>query len=485
MTDVVALDREYDVVVAGGGGAGLMAAVEAAEAGVRVLLVEKQPALGGATAMSIGSITAAGTKLQEKAGIRDSVDAHYQDVLKSLTSFHGEAGYDLDLTRLMCEVAPRVIERLSGVGVRFSGPHPEPPHSVYRMHNVVPDSRAYIEALSRAAVERGATIRTETTIQKLHLSDSGAVTALTLGHEGRKTGLVKVNRGVVLAAGDFSANDELARANGRPPEISRIEPMRPYATGDGIVVATAIGAATVAMHRTGGASFRTVVPPYCSPDRGLLVEGAILVNREGHRFTNELRAAAMATNDQPAKVAYLVFDARVAGRIAVAGDDAPRSRDGWYRRGKLQACTFPGTAYAYLDDLRRTEYFYEAASPEGLAQKIGVPKDALRREIERDSQMPAGAVDRFGRERSLNPGFEPPFYALGPIKAFNIFSGGGLAIDREMRVLDSDRRPIPGLYACGANGEAGVYLGGHGHHLAWAFGTGQIAGRNAEARKPA
>jgi fumarate reductase flavoprotein subunit len=68
---------------------------------------------------------------------------------------------------------------------------------------------------------------------------------------------------------------------------------------------------------------------------------------------------------------------------------------------------------------------------------------------------------------------------MGPVKPVIIFSAGGLSVDREMRVLDEQGRAIPGLYAAGANAEAGVFLGGHGHHLAWAFGTGMIAGRNA------
>ena len=75
MADLSWWDEDWDVVVAGGGGAGLMAAIEAAERGARVLLVEKQPGLGGATGMSVGTLSAAGTALQKAAGIQDSVDS--------------------------------------------------------------------------------------------------------------------------------------------------------------------------------------------------------------------------------------------------------------------------------------------------------------------------------------------------------------------------------------------------------------------------
>ena len=77
----------------------------------------------------------------------------------------------------------------------------------------------------------------------------------------------------------------------------------------------------------------------------------------------------------------------------------------------------------------------------------------------------------------------PPFFAIGPLKPIINFSAGGLRVDREMRVLDEEGGVIPRLYSCGANAEARVFLGGHGHHLAWAFGSGRIAGRNA-AQEP-
>jgi succinate dehydrogenase/fumarate reductase flavoprotein subunit len=479
-------EGEFDVVVAGGGGAGLMASIEAAEAGARVLLAEKQPELGGATSMSVGSITAAGTAWQRHAGIEDSVDAHFEDLCKGIEAA-AKAGqeYDRDLSRLMCEIAPVALERLAGLGLRFSGPHPEPPHSVYRMHNVVPDSSAFIDVLCRAAIDRGVVIQTSAAIRAAHRSEAGAVSGVTIEHDGESR-VIDIRKALVLAAGDFSANDELARTHGRPPEVSATEPIRPYATGDGITAAMAIGAQGVALQRSGGPGFRTVERPHIAPDRGLLVGGAILVNGAGRRFCNELRNAAVAANSQPERLAWLIFDAQVASRIATAADDSsPNSRDGWYRKRKLFVSTFPGVAYAYLDDLRTTSYFFEAASIEGLAGSPGLPKDALVNEVATYNRVRRGDADAFGREKVAAGPTDPPFYAIGPIKPYNVFSGGGLAVDREVHVLDAQGRPIPRLYAAGANAEAAVYLGGHGHHLAWVFGTGQIAGRNAASEAPA
>lgn len=73
----------------------------------------------------------------------------------------------------------------------------------------------------------------------------------------------------------------------------------------------------------------------------------------------------------------------------------------------------------------------------------------------------------------------PPFYALGPAKSYVVFTDGGLRVNERLQVLREDGSAIPRLYAAGSNGQSGVALEGHGHHLGWAFTSGRIAGRNA------
>ena len=129
MSRLSGLKDGYDVLVVGGGGAGLMAAVEAAETGASVLLVERQPEIGGSTAMAVGALSAAGTALQKAAGIEDSVDAHFQDYLKFIEPGRDAGEYDLELTRMLVELAPSVVERMVELGVELRGPQPEPPHT--------------------------------------------------------------------------------------------------------------------------------------------------------------------------------------------------------------------------------------------------------------------------------------------------------------------------------------------------------------------
>lgn len=109
---------------------------------------------------------------------------------------------------------------------------------------------------------------------------------------------------------------------------------------------------------------------------------------------------------------------------------------------------------------------------EALAESIGVPSNAL-----------AGSVDAFHASRTAGDDraamMKPPFYALGPVQSWIVFSEGGLKVDENLRVLHRDGGPIPGLYAAGSAGQGGVLLEGHGHHLGWAFTSGRLAGANA------
>ena len=476
-----------DVLVAGGGGAGLSAALSASERGAGVVLVEKTGEPGGATGMSVGTISAAGTALQKAAGVRDDVDTHFRDYLKFMPPGATPADYDLGLTRLLIESAPGVLQRMIDLGLRFTGPHPEPPHSVPRMHNVEPGSMAYIDALRLEAERAGVVIRTRTRLVELARDSAGRVTGALLEYDG--TGgrtLLRVRRAVVLATGYYSANDDLARRYGRPAEMAGIGTLPKDATGDGIVAAMDVGAAVAAMDGGSSPSFRTPRPPYVRPEPHLFETGAILVDSEGRRFANELDNPEAAAARLPGGGPFIVFDSRLAARIAVADEDSGPGRNGWHQTGKLFISTFPAISYAYIEDYRsRTSYYFESPTAAGLAEQIGVPPDALERTLGEVDRIAAGeARDPFGRD-SFGPGSHtPPFHAIGPL-SISIGSTGGLRVDAQMQVLDTSGDPIPGLYAAGINAASNALIAGHGHALVWAFATGRIAGENASAEPAA
>ena len=483
MSRLSGLRDGYDVLVVGGGGGGLMAAVEAAETGASVLLVERQPEIGGSTAMAVGALSAAGTALQRAAGIADSVDAHFQDYLKFIEPGRSADEYDMELTRMLVELAPSVVERMLELGVELRGPQPEPPHTKYRMHNAVPDATAYTDALRRAAAGAGVETRTGVVAASLAVDNDGAVCRAELADvTDAERRAIDVRGGVVLATGYFSANAELSRAHGRPPEHDGVEPLFDGATGDGVTLGVALGASTAGMSAAAPPHFRTVSRPYIHPPAPIFEAGAILLNRDGNRYANELKGAELATSRQPGREAFVVFDSNLAARVSTEDADASPSRDGWFREGTMALSTFPEIGYAYVEDYRqRTGYFTEAADGAGLAEFIQAAASTVQRTLDDLNEAATGrATDAFGRDFSGTCAFARPFYVLGPIKAV-LGSSGGLKVDREMHVLDTDGRPISRLYAAGMTGSSNVLIAGHGHALAWTFATGRIAGANAAA----
>lgn len=478
----------FDVVVVGGGGGGLAAAIEAREGGARVLLLEKNPTLGGSTAWSIGSVTSTGTPHQKKRGIVDSPADHWAD----MSGFAGDldARDNPELRRILCDEIPATFQWLIDSGVRFMGPMPEPPHRQPRMHNVLPNSRSFIYHLGRRARRAGVEIRTGMRVTAL-LQEGGRVSGVDA--EG-DTGLLRARArgGVVLAAGDFTNSPEF-KARFMGPQEAKVEGVNLTATGDGQRLAEALGARIINGDLALGPEIRFIAPaketfvrrlppwrwlavamqwsldhlppallrPFMmkflttalAPSTTLFEQGAILVNQRGERFGNELDKPAWRLPDQPGKVGYIVIDAALAQQFSA-----------WPH----YISTAPGIAYAYIPDYRRNrpDVYTEAPTLSALAYQLGMDATALAR------SALAGGV------RALGAG---PYVALGPVRSVFVHSEGGLAVDNQHRVLGADGRALPGLYAAGSTGQGGLLLKGHGHHLAWAFVSGRRAGRLAAA----
>ena len=479
MAEGGAVEEAFDVVVIGGGAAGLAAAIEARGLGRQVVLVEKNPRLGGSSALSIGSISASATPHQRRDGIQDSPADHWAD----MALFAGElATRDNDeLRRILCEALPDTFAWLLSLGVRFHGPMPEPPHRKPRMHTVLPNARAYIHHLERQARRIGVDIRTATRAAEL-IVDGGRVRGVRCDKGGVRRDFLG-RGGVVLAAGDFTASAPL-KAQYMGAEAAAIDAVNPTATGDGQTLALALGARIVNGDLALGPEIRFVAParrtlatrlppwralaafmewsmdtlpqallrPFVmsflttalAPSTTLFEHGAVLVNGSGARFCDEAARPALAIPKQPGKLAYIVIDGAIAETFSA-----------WPHF----VSTAPGVAYAYIADYRRNrrDVYHQAPSLEALAAKL---------------DMDAGALGQVPLKR-------PPFIALGPVRSVFVHNEGGLAVDARHRVLGPGDAPLAGLYAAGSTGQGGLLLKGHGHHLAWAFASGRRAGRHA------
>ncbi len=493
----MAIGTEADVIVIGGGGAGLAAAIEAARLGRRVLLLEKNPEVGGTTGRSVGSITSTCTSFQARKGIVDSPREHFEDMalFARLVGLDPDVKDNLELRKLLTENTPDTMNWLMDMGVVFFGPMAEPPHRVPRMHNILPNSRSYIYHLKKRARALRVDIRTSARVTEL-LRSENRVSGVAAEIDGR-TQRFTAGCGVVLATGDYSSSREM-KAGLDGEERADIEGINETSTGDGQKLAMEIGADIVNGDVMLGPEIRFVAPPHrklismippwkpvglfmrwslenmparllrpflmmfvttnLAPAHKLFEEGAILINKSGERFVNEREKPQLAIPKQPDRIAYILFDDAIAQKF-----------EAWPNF----VSTAPGVAYAYLADYKRNrkDIYHSAASLDELATRVGVPADRLRQTVaEHNAAAPPAGLPALQK---------PPYHLLGPAKSWIVITDGGARVTTRLEVVDKSGRVIPGLYAAGSSGQGGVLLEGHGHHLGWALTSGRLAGKYA------
>jgi len=470
--------NSYDVIVVGGGGSGLAAAVSAAEHGASVLLLEKEPALGGTTGIAVGSFTACGTSYQRSAHIEDDPLLHGEDVAKFAPPAIEECNNDA-LRQFFLQHTAETLEWLRGLGLTFHGPVPEPPNRVPRMHNVVPGAKAYIATLQARLLRLGGQIICNANVRELVVESGRVMGVVAEVVDERKT--FRARRGIVLAAGDYANSPELIAAH-KGRQFEAIEGVNPAATGDGHRLAESVGARLVNMDLANGPQIRFVAPPRRSvldrlpvrlsaavfpfvprpllhglikrvlviwqrPENALFADGAILVNARGERFCDEAATPAreVALARQPGKVGYILLDERLIAR---------------YSAWPHYISTAPEIAYAYVADYLRLRPDVTAlgSTPSEVARARGIPAERLQATVE-------------GRSLRGNR-----WLLLGPAKAYFTTTEGGTAVNERLQVLGENDAPIAGLYAVGQNGLGGMVLFGHGLHIAWALTSGRLVG---------
>jgi succinate dehydrogenase/fumarate reductase flavoprotein subunit len=495
-------DLETDVLVIGGGGTGLAAAVSAAQEGATVIVAEKCKTLGGTTGMSIGSITACCTSYQARQGISDSEEALYEDIQKynkDLDQYDNK-----EICRLLIREGGKTVEWLRTFGFEFLGPNPEPPHRVPRMHNVIPNALSYPFLLQRVAIKKGVKFLLNTSGKKL-IQEGGRVTGAVLGQTKQNTTVkVRARRGVILACGDYS-NSPVLKERYLSADLANAPGYNPDCLGEGHVMGMEVGARTINMGVFDRPNVRFIPAPkklwnellpshplliklYAAgsrilprrvfmrlashilttrgaPDVGLYREGAILVNNKGERFVNELNDPAHAIARQPKGETYIVFDSRLAKKFSA-----------W----PYFVSTAAGIAYAYVQD-------YERDVPDIIA-KGNTLEEAAR--IHPKPEVLARAVNRYNRfvEQGKDEDFQrlplgegvlkPPYYVLGPAVGYVGITIGGLDVNTQLQVLNQSGNVIPGLYA-GGRTAGGLIIQGHGLNLAWAFTSGRLSGKIA------
>jgi fumarate reductase flavoprotein subunit len=451
--DTGRFDLETDVVVVGGGGCGLTAAIAAAKGGAEVLVLEKQGRPACNTARSGGMVPAAGSRFQRAAGIVEPPEAMAEDILRK----NGRAS-DPETTLHLCRVAPALVEWLVdsvGVALEFVGDFKYPAHTEFRMHAPPSRTGAALWADLRRAVAAH---------PRAELIEGAAVTGLIADDRGAVRGVVAEGAGradrvgarkVILAANGFAANRAMLERY--CPEMAGAYYFGGEGnTGEAIRWGQALGG-VVAFMDAYQAHASVAVPHGILITYAVITEGGFQVNRAGRRFGDETTGYsehALRVLRQPEGLAWNVYDERLH-RLALGFED--------YRQA-LAA----GAVVA-------------AATAADLAAALGLPARALEETL-REYRAAADGVapDSFGRRDCRR--LEPPLRGVRVTGAL-FHTQGGLRVDRAARVLRADDTPVPNLYAGGgvAAGLSGHGPGGYfsGNGLLTALGYGMLAGRDA------
>ncbi len=470
--------RDADVVVIGAGIAGLAAALEASDAGARVLVLDAN-SVGGGHAVMAGGFSLVGTPLQAKKGLRDDPELAIRDIMA-----WGEDADAYWVRRYVEASRTEVHDWLAAKGVEFTMILPSAEDSVPRFHfprggavnAVLPVLR---DALSRDSIgfiwnhEATRLVRGPHGITGVVARDLRSGRSLTLRAPA-----------VVIATGGFESNDAMVREHW-PAGQALPDPLYvgsgEFATGSGIRLATGAGAALTRMDRQLVYVTGLPSPRDASGRRGLLVQNpaAIMVDEQGRRFVNEAapsKAIESLVLARAPPAYWLVFDAVSRSQLMIRGGPWVDSRT---------------IAAEILDNPALVQRANDIGA---LARAAGLPPEALASTIERYNGFVArGSDDDYGRFGPQAAGRPPPALAVAPFHAIRLYpmtrkSMGGIAIDHEARALDSDGQPIAGLYAAGeVTGVAGINgrHGGAGTFLGPSLLIGRIAGRTAAAHRVA
>jgi fumarate reductase flavoprotein subunit len=455
----IAKTVKVDVVVIGGGNAGLAAATEASASGAKVVLIEKMSMLGGNSIRSGGAFNAADPVRQKAQGIEDSTQKHYEQTLAG-----GDNMGDPELVRTFAEGAPEGLAWLEGMGMKFDDKVFTVLGALWpRSHAAIePVGTGFIKTLKAASEKNGVQFVLDTRAERLVKEDGRVVAVVAAAKDGTRV-RYEAKKGVVLATGGFAANKEL-----RMKYDSRITPNlgttnHPGATGDGIALAEKVGAAFVGMEYI-------QLLPLGDPKTGALdgwvgfnVEDYIYINKKGQRFVSEAERRDVMTQaliKQPDQFMYIVCDAHSM--------PTPQTKN-----------SFNQTA----EQLVKAGSAFSADTIEELAVKIGVDPAAFRKSVDEYNLGIETKNDPFGKKLLGQKIDKAPFYASPRVPTVH-HTMGGVKINTKAQVIDTEGKVIPGLFAAGevTGGIHGTNRLG-GNALADTIVFGRIAGKNVVAQK--
>lgn len=451
-------EQTFDVVVVGSGGAGFSAAIEAANSGKKVAILEKLPAVGGNTLISGGEMNAPGNWVQKNLGITgDSVEAYYEDTMKG-----GDYVGDPHLVKIMAERALESaewlkndihVEFIDNQLFQFGG------HSFKRALIPVGHTGAeLVTKLKKKADELNIPVFLNVKADTLLKNSEDRITGVTATDSNNNKLTFNATQGVILTTGGFGSNVEMRKKYNSEYDERYQSTDSVGTTGDGIVMAETVGAAVTNMD-----SIQTY--PIANPKTGMIslladtrFDGAILVNQEGNRFVEELERRDVISKAILAQTGGYTYQ--------IWNDDIDAiSKTKEHHK-------------AEYDELIREKLLVKADTIDEAADFFGIDKTALKATIDRVNTFAKEGEDKDFHHRgglvSLENG---PYYIEKAVPSVH-HTMGGVVINDKTQVMNTNGQPIPGLYAAGEL--TGVIQGKNrlgGNAIADIITFGRIAGQ--------
>ena len=431
--DVVEDSYDADVAVIGAGGAGLVAAVAAAQTGAKVVVLEKIDINGGSTNVSEGALNAVDPERQEKQGIEDSVATHY-----AATWEGGHKTGTPELIGYLVHNALDSVHWLEKLGVRFKDTIGSATGSLgQRSHYpYTPSGNTYIRTLVEQCGKLGVTILHSCDATELLTADGAVVGVKAVRPDGQE---VSVNaKSVVIATGGFGANVEYRQEVNAGVWSDVVldstigcTNINPCAQGEGLKLAEAAGAELVGL-----ADIQ--LHPCGTPGTGLMEDirtsgrNRIFVNEAGERFVNE-----GAARDTLCKAIF-----------------AQTNSTYWVVVNKLRYpdTTTPDANGATIENMVATGHVTAADTVEELAAATGMDAAKLQASIDAYNAVVAGeAEDELGFVANNTADAqmtEGPWYACRKVPTVH-HTMGGIRVNLSSQAVDADGNPVAGLYAAG------------------------------------
>ena len=463
-----------DIIVVGAGGSGMSAAVRAESLGANVILIEKMPVIGGATALNAGTLIATGSRFQKESlkETKDSPELAAKDIFRV-----GKNRNDPLMVKQVTERVGGVVDWLVYDLKIPYGPAATqyPDHSANRQLGVTGRSVNFLKLMREKFEHMGGKLMLETRAQELLRDKDGRVVGVRATDSAGNT-VELSSKAVILASGGFGAVKSML-----PKEMNQyVFYGLDSETGDGYKMATAIGADTINMDlvKMYPQGVETVpghgLAATASSTDTMKKSGAIYVNRDGKRYVNELASLGELTDTtvaQPGHIAYIVMDAKAWKEYVnksledrLVPDEASLMK--WT---KIVNNGHPVMAVA--DDLKKA------------AEVMGVNPEGLAATVKSWNDMVANGKDtQFGRKIVGGLG-DGPFYIVEQKVRYQT-TLGGLRAGEGMRILDKNGKPIEGLYGAGC-----VVGGANGADSmtammnSWAIVSGVIAAETAVGKK--